>query len=48
MYDTNYEPLWKCRICGSDGLLASTHAHCPNCSHERDYEATELGRAREP
>lgn len=32
------EPRWRCRICSSADLLGTTHTHCPNCSHERDYE----------
>lgn len=37
-----YQALWRCRICGSAALLADSHRHCPNCSHARDYEETEL------
>ena len=38
----NTESLWRCRICGSGALLSESHAHCPNCSHERDWEEVEL------
>ena len=32
------EQHWQCRICASSQLLWDEHRHCPNCSHERDYE----------
>lgn len=37
-----YQPLWKCRLCGSKGLPIATHRFCPNCGHERDVEKVEL------
>ncbi len=30
-----FERQWTCHICGSAGLLAEAHAHCPNCSFPR-------------
>lgn len=33
-----FEPTWRCRLCGSKGLLAETHRHCCNCGHARDEE----------
>lgn len=29
---------WSCRICSSKALPAA-YTHCPNCSHERDWDA---------
>lgn len=35
---TRFQPLWRCDLCGSDGLLAESHRHCGNCGHARDSE----------
>lgn len=32
------EPLWDCRHCGIDGLLADTHVRCPSCGLEASSE----------
>lgn len=37
-----FEPVWRCRICCSSGLLSESHTHCANCGHKRDYEAVEF------
>ena len=36
--------FWTCRICTSPSL-SSHHEHCPNCSHERDWDASDAGQA---
>lgn len=36
MADKTYEMLWDCRFCGTSGLLALTHRHCPNCGAAQD------------
>lgn len=33
-----FEPLWRCRLCGSKGLLGESHAFCGNCGNSRDGE----------
>ena len=35
---TRFEPIWRCDLCGSDGLLGHSHAFCANCGHAHDGE----------
>lgn len=35
---TRFQPIWRCRLCGSGGLLGDSHRHCANCGHGRDDE----------
>jgi hypothetical protein len=37
-----FEPLWDCLFCGSEGLLAESHRHCPACGFARDDAPTRL------
>ncbi|MEZ4318306.1 MAG: PilZ domain-containing protein [Myxococcota bacterium] len=35
-----FEPMWRCKECGEDGLLESAHPHCCGCGTVRASNAT--------